>query len=104
MTKLTPTLPDIDRELSTNQIILTDKNITHKVVGNSADVSSDEDDIEVSEIESIRKPLIEEVKRALKFWEEFSFYSELGKRIIKSVREVNHYIDKKEQKMRKVVC
>ena len=104
MTKLTPPLPDFDRELSTNQIILTDKNIIHKVLGNSADVSSDEDDIEVSEIESIRKPLIEEVKRSLKFLEEFSFYSEFGKRIIKSVREVNHYIDRKEQKMRKVVC
>ena len=54
---------DFDRELSTNQSILTDKHIIHKVLRNSADVSSDEDDMEVSKVESITKPLIEEVRR-----------------------------------------
>ena len=54
---------DFDRELSTNQSILTGKHIIHKALRNSADVSSDEDDKEVSEVESITKPLIEEVRR-----------------------------------------
>ena len=50
---------DFDRELSTIQSILTDKDIIHEVLGNSADASSDEDDMEVSEVEFIRKSLIE---------------------------------------------
>ena len=95
---------DFDHELSTNHIVLTDKNIIHKVLRNFADVSSDEDDMDVSEVESITKPLIEEVKRAIEILEEFSFYSEFGDRIMKSVREVNHYINRKEQKTKKVVC
>lgn len=95
---------DFDHELSTNHIVLTDKNIIHKVLRNFADVSSDEDDMDVSEVESITKPLIEEVKRAIEILEEFSFYSEFGERIMKSVREVNHYINRKEQKTKQVVC
>ena len=54
---------DFDRELLTNQSNLTDKHIIHKVLRNSTDVSSDEDDKEVSEVESITKLLIEEVRR-----------------------------------------
>ena len=56
---------DFDCELSTNQSILTDKDIIHEVLGNSAKVSSGEDHMEVSEIESIRKPLIKEVRGAI---------------------------------------
>ena len=49
---MTPTLPytDFDRELSANQSILTGKDIIHKVLGNSADVSSNEDDMAVSSV------------------------------------------------------
>ena len=43
---------------------LTDKDIIHEVIGNSVDVSPDEDDMEVSEVKSIRKQLIEEARRA----------------------------------------
>ena len=52
-------------EMSTNQSVLTDKDIIHEVLGNSAKVSSGEDDMEVSEVESIRKPLIKEVRRVI---------------------------------------
>ena len=45
---------DFDRELSTKQSILTDKDIIDEVLVNSADTSSDEDDMEVSEVEFIR--------------------------------------------------
>ena len=49
---MTPTLPytDFDRELSANQSILTGKDIIHEVLGNSADVSSNEDDMTVSSV------------------------------------------------------
>ena len=60
---------DFDRELSTKQNILTDKDIIYKVLGNSVDVSSDDDDMEMSEVESIRKSLIEEVRRAIEMLE-----------------------------------
>ena len=56
---------DFDRELSTKQNILTDKDIIYEVLRNSVDVSSDDDDMEMSEVESIRKSLIEEVRRAI---------------------------------------
>ena len=92
---------DFDRELSTNQSILTDKDIIHEVLGNSTDVSSDEDDMKGIEVEFIRKPLIEEATRAMEMLNEFSLYSEFGKGIMKSVREVNHYVNKEEQKTRK---
>ena len=59
---------DFDRELPTNQSILTDKDTIHEVLGNSADVNSDEDDLEVSEEEFIKRLLIEEVRTALKYW------------------------------------
>ena len=49
---MTPTLPyiDFDRELSANQSILTGKDIIHEVLGNAADVSSNEDDMVVSRV------------------------------------------------------
>ena len=43
------------------------------------DVSLDEDDMKVSEVESLRKPLIEEVRTAIEVLEKFSFYSKFGK-------------------------
>ena len=87
--------------MSTNQSILTDKDIIHGVLRNSADVNSDEDDMEVSEVESIRKPLIEKVRRAIEMFEEFSLCLDFGKGIMKSVREVNHYVNREKQKTRK---
>ena len=51
--------------------------------------------------EVLREPLIEEVRRAKELLEEFSLYSEFGKGIIKSVREVNHYVNRKKQKTRR---
>lgn len=92
---------DFDRELPTNQSILTDKDIIHEVLGNSVDVNSDEDDLEVSKEEFIKRLLIEEVRTAIKMLEELSFYSEFRKGIMKSVTEVNHYVDTSEQKTRK---
>ena len=68
-----------------NQSILISKDIIHKVLGNSADVNSDEYDMEVSEAESVRKPLIEEVIRVTEMLEEFSLYLEFGEKIMKSV-------------------
>ena len=44
-----------------------------------ADVSLDEDDMKVSEVESLRKPLIEEVRTAIEVLEKFSLYSKFGK-------------------------
>ena len=69
---------DIVRELSTKQCTLTDKSIIQKVLGNSADVSSDEADMEVSKVKSIRKPLTEKVRRTIEMLEEFSLYSKFG--------------------------
>lgn len=69
---------DIVRELSTKQCTLTDKSIIQKVLGNSADVSSDEADMEVSKVKSIRKPLNEKVRRTIEMLEEFSLYSKFG--------------------------
>ena len=51
--------------------------------------------------EVLWEPLIEEVRRAIELLEEFSLYSEFGKGIIKSVREVNHYVNREEQKTRR---
>ena len=51
--------------------------------------------------EVLREPLIEEVRRAKELLEEFSLYSEFGKGIIKSVREFNHYVNRKKQKTRR---
>ena len=68
-----------------NQSILISKDIIHKVLRNSADVNSDEYDMEVSEAESVRKPLIEEVIRVTEMLEEFSLYLEFGEKIMKSV-------------------
>ena len=90
-----------DRELSSNQSILTDKDIIQEVLSNSADANSDKDDMEVSEVESVRKLLIKEVRRVIEMLEKFSVYSEFGEDIIKLVREVNSYIDRREQIMRK---
>ena len=42
------------------------------------DVSLDEDDMKVSEVESLRKPLIEEVRTAIEVLEKFSLHSEFG--------------------------
>ena len=67
--------------MSTNQSILTYKDIIHKVLGNSTDFSSDEDYMKVSEVEFIRKPLIEEVRRAIEMFVEFSLCSEFGEGI-----------------------
>ena len=75
---------DFDRELSTTQRILTEKNIIHEVLGNSAEVSSDEDDMKVSEAESIRKPLIEEVRTVTEILDKFNLYSKFGDMIMKS--------------------
>ena len=88
---------DFDCELSTNQSILIDNHI-HEVLGNSADVSSDEDGMEVSEVESMRKPLIKEVRRAIEMLKEFSFYSEFREGIMKLVRKVNQNVKRLEQK------
>ena len=65
-----------------NQSILIGKDIIHEVPGNSTDVNSDESDMEVSEAESVRKPLIEEVRRVTDMLEEFSLYLEFGERIM----------------------
>ena len=88
---------DFDCELSTNQSILIDNHI-HEVLGNSADVSSDEDGMEVSEVESMRKPLIKEVRRAIEMLKKFSFYSEFPEGIMKLVRKVNQNVKSLEQK------
>ena len=56
---------------------------------------------QVSEVESIRKPLIEEVRGAIATLEKFSLYSKFWEESIRLVREVNHYIDREEQKTRK---
>ena len=90
-----------DRELSSNQSILTDKDIIQEVLSNSVDANSDKDDMEVSEVESVRKLLIKEVRRVIEMLEKFSVYSEFGEDIIKLVREVNSYVDRREQIMRK---
>ena len=52
--------------------------------------------MEVSEVESIRKPLIEEVRRATEMLEKFSLYSEFGEGNMKSVRQINHYVNREE--------
>ena len=83
---------DFDRELSTKQIILTDKYIIQEVLGNSADISSDEDDMKVKEVESIRKPLIEKVRTDIEILEKISLYSKFGEVVLKSVRRVNYYV------------
>ena len=88
---------DFDCELSTNQSILIDNHI-HEVLGNSADVSSDEDGMEVSEVESMRKPLIKEVRRAIEMLKKLSFYSEFPEGIMKLVRKVNQNVKSLEQK------
>ena len=75
---------DFDHELLTQQSIVIDKDIIHEVVGNSA-VTSNEDDIEVSEVESISKPLIEEIRCATEMLEEFSLYLEFEEGVMKSV-------------------
>ena len=65
-------------ELSTKQSTLTDKSIILKVLGNSADVSSHEADMEVSKVKSLRKRLTEKVRRTTEMLEEFSLYSKFG--------------------------
>ena len=83
---------DFDRELSTKQSILTDKYIIQEVLGNSADITSDEDDMKVRELESIRKPLIEEVRTDIEMLEKRSLYSKFEEVVMKSFRRVNHYV------------
>ena len=86
-------------KLSTNQSILTDKDIIHKVLGNSTDFSSDEDYMKVSEVEFIRKPLIEEVRRAIEMFVEFSLYSEFGEGIQSlSQKSINSSIGKNRKR------
>lgn len=46
--------------------------IIHEVLGNCTDASSDENDMEVSEAESIRKPLKEKVRRGIEMLKAFS--------------------------------
>ena len=55
----------------------------------------------MSKEEFIKRLLIEEVRTAIKMLEELSFDSEFRKGIMKSVTEVNHYVDTSEQKTRK---
>ena len=64
--------------------ILTDKNIIHEVLGNSAEVISDEGDMKVSEAEPIRKPLIEEVRTVIEILDKSNLYSKFGDIIMKS--------------------
>ena len=51
--------------------------------------------------EVLQDPLIEKVRRAIELLEEFNLYSEFGKGIMKSVIEVNHYVNREEQKTRR---
>ena len=65
---------DFDRELLTNQSTL-----IHEVPGNSSDISSNKDDMQVSKVESIKKLLIEEVRRAIEIKRNIAFIQILGK-------------------------
>ena len=49
----------------------------------------------------MRKPLMEEVKSAIEMLEKFSMYSDFGEDILKSVRQVSHFIEREEQTKRK---
>ena len=49
-------------------------------------------DMKVREVESIRKPLIEEVRTDIETLEKFSLYSKFGEVVMKSTRRVNHYV------------
>ena len=48
-----------------------------------------------------QEPLIWEVRRSMEMLEDFSLYSELGEGIMNLVKEVNHYVDREDQKTRK---
>ena len=48
--------------------------------------------MKVREVESIRKPVIEEVRTDIETLEKFSLYSKFGEVVMKSTRRVNHYV------------
>ena len=91
---------DFDRHLCTNQSTISDKDIIREVLNHPVEESSDEEDDDAGVIE-MRKSLIEEVKSAIEILEKFSLYSDFGEDILKSIRQVSHFIEREEQTKRK---
>ena len=91
-----------DWELCTNQSTIFDKDIIPEVLDHPMEQSSNKkDDDDDAGVVEMRKPLMEKVKSAIGMLEKFSLYSDFGDDILKSIRQVSHFIEREEQTKRK---
>ena len=63
--------------------------------------SSDGENDDDAGVVAMRKPFMEEVKSAIEILEKFNMYFDFGEDILKSIRQVSHFIEREEQAKRK---
>ena len=87
---------DFDQELCTNQSTISEKDIICKVLNHPVQENSDEEDDDDASVVEMRKLSMEEVKSAIEMLEKFSLYSDLGEDTLKSIWQVNYFIEQQE--------
>ena len=91
---------DFDIEVSTTYGKLTNAEIIAEVNEIQEDNSDGEESDNV-EGETITKPKIEEARKAIKILEDFSLFSKFGEVMMKSLKELNCYVEKDDQRNKK---
>ena len=93
---------DFDQELCTNQSTISEKDIICKVLNDPVEENSgEEDDDDDASVVEMRKLSMEEVKSAIEMLEKFSLYSDFDEDTLKSIWQVNYFIEQQEQTKRK---
>lgn len=88
---------DFDQELCTNQSTISEKDIICKVLNDPVEENSgEEDDDDDASVVEMRKLSMEEVKSAIEMLEKFSLHSDLGEDTLKSIWQVNYFIEQQE--------
>ena len=84
---------DFDIELTTSHGKLTTADIIAEVTGAQEEDEKEEDD-EGEDEDVIRKPTTEEVLKAISVLEDFSLFSSFEKAMMKSLKDLNHNVEK----------
>ena len=93
---------DFDRELCTNQSTISEKDIIREVLNHPVEeILDEEDDDDDAGVVEMRRLLMQEVTSAIEMLEKFSLHSDFGEDILKSIRQVSHFIEREEQAKRK---
>ena len=92
---------DFDQELYTNQSTISEKDIICKVLNDPVEENSGEEDDDDASVVEMRKLSMEEVKSVIEMLEKFSLYSDFDEDTLKSIWQVNYFIEQQEQTKRK---